>query len=134
VGYRDGEGTEDVAMVKFDHLTIPVVNWAVSRDWYVENLGLTVEFEIPEAKTAAVQDRHEFTVFLTEGAVPAIPAVFALYFQVSDVRQTYELLADRGIPFHHPPAKVSWGFGAELSDPNGYSIRLWDERSMKDEG
>jgi len=24
-----------------------------------------------------------------------------------------------------------WGYGAELIDPDGYLIRLWDERSMK---
>jgi hypothetical protein len=38
----------------------------------------------------------------------------------------------RGIEFAHPPQKVFWGFGAELVDPDGYRIRLWDAQSMKD--
>ena len=25
-----------------------------------------------------------------------------------------------------------WGSGAELKDPDGYLVRLWDERSMKE--
>ena len=25
-----------------------------------------------------------------------------------------------------------WGYGAELTDPDGYLIRLWDQRSMKE--
>ena len=29
----------------------------------------------------------------------------------------------------HPPKKVFWGFGAEC-DPDGYAVRLWDEKSM----
>lgn len=120
-------------MLKFDHLTIPVSSWTASRDWYVETLGLAVEFEIPDGKTAAVQDEHDFTLFLAQGAVPSVPAAFALYFQVEDVRKLYDSLSERGMRFNHPPRKVFWGFGAELPDPDGYSIRLWDERSMKEE-
>src|SRR2546430_10342892 len=30
------------------------------------------------------------------------------------------------------PRKTYWGYGAELKDPDGYLIRLWDERSMKE--
>lgn len=120
-------------MLKLDHVTIPVASWTVSRDWYAQTLGLAVEFEGPEHHTAAVQDQHDFTVFLVQGTVPALPAQFALYFQVDDVQETHRSLSARGIPFNHPPQKVSWGFGAELADPDGYSIRLWDERSMKTE-
>jgi catechol 2,3-dioxygenase-like lactoylglutathione lyase family enzyme len=118
-------------MPKLDHLTMPVSDWTASRDWYVNTLGLAVEFEIPEAKTVAVQDEDDFTVFLVEGAVPAAPAAFALYFQVEDVRASHAALAARGVPFTHAPQKTFWGFGAELPDPDGYAIRLWDERSMK---
>jgi predicted enzyme related to lactoylglutathione lyase len=53
-------------------------------------------------------------------------------FQVGDVRQTFEALAARGIAFTHPPLPTFWGFGAELADPDGYAIRLWDERSMRE--
>ena len=35
-------------MMKLDHLSIPVTNAPRSRDWYVETLGLKVEFELPE--------------------------------------------------------------------------------------
>jgi hypothetical protein len=26
--------------------------------------------------------------------------------------------------------KVFWGYGAELCDPDGYRLRLWDAKSM----
>jgi predicted enzyme related to lactoylglutathione lyase len=118
-------------MVRFDHLTIPVASWTASRDWYVQTLGLTVEFESPDAKTTAVRDQHDFTIFLAQGTVPTAAAEFALYFQVEDVQQSYKLLSERAVAFNHPPQRAPWGFGAELLDPNGYAIRLWDERSMK---
>ena len=118
-------------MLKLDHLAIPVSNWTASRDWYVQTLGLRVEFQVAEHKTAAVQDEHDFTLFLAEGPVPSVPGAIALYFQVQDVSKSHQVLSERGVRFNHPPQKVFWGFGAELLDPDGYVIRLWDERSMK---
>lgn len=34
--------------------------------------------------------------------------------------------------FAHEPRKSYWGYRAELKDPDGYLVRLWDERSMKE--
>jgi hypothetical protein len=69
-------------MLEVDHLTIPVTNWIVSRDWYVNALGLKVEFEVPSRLTAAVQDQHDFTIFLVQALLPSNTANFALTFQV----------------------------------------------------
>jgi hypothetical protein len=43
-------------MIRLDHLAIPVRDCARSRDWYRNNLGLKVEFEIPQRKVVALQD------------------------------------------------------------------------------
>jgi len=32
------------------------------------------------------------------------------------------------------PQKLGWGYGAELLDPDGYRLQLWDERSMREKG
>ena len=32
------------------------------------------------------------------------------------------------------PQKLPWGYGAELDDPDGYRISLWDEVSMREKG
>lgn len=53
-------------MIKLDHLTIAVTDCDKSRDWYIETLGLKLEFEIPERRTSAVQDEFGFTLFLAE--------------------------------------------------------------------
>ncbi len=74
-------------MLRFDHLRLPVSNLTRSRRWYLDTLGLKVEFEVPERQTLALQDDEGFTI---------------------------------------------WGSGAELKDPDGYLVRLWDERSMKE--
>lgn len=119
-------------MPTFDHLRIPVTSLQRSRTWFVETLGLRVEFEVPDRQTLALQDDHDFTIFLQE--VPASVQVngCALWFQVADVDATFAEWSGRGVTFAHGPRKTYWGYGAELTDPDGYLIRLWDERSMRE--
>jgi catechol 2,3-dioxygenase-like lactoylglutathione lyase family enzyme len=119
-------------MMKFDHLRIPVTDLARARDWYVRTLGLKVEFEVPDRKTVALQDSDDFTVFLQEVRGAVRPNGCALWFQVADVDATFAEWAARGVAVAHAPPKSYWGYGAELADPDGYLVRLWDERSMKE--
>jgi catechol 2,3-dioxygenase-like lactoylglutathione lyase family enzyme len=119
-------------MMKFDHLSLPVSNWRCSRDWYVATLGLTVEFEVPDRRTTALQDSDGFTIFLQETGGQVDPEGQALWFQVADVDATFTAWSARGVAFTHGPAKSYWGYGVELADPDGYLVRLWDERSMQE--
>jgi catechol 2,3-dioxygenase-like lactoylglutathione lyase family enzyme len=121
-------------VAKLDHLAIVVRDWRAACDWYARHLDLRVEFEIPERRTAALQDDAGFTLFVAESdaAVPAPSCV--LTFQVEDVAATYDRLTRAGVRFECPPSKRFWGFGAELRDPDGYLVYLWDERSMREKG
>jgi catechol 2,3-dioxygenase-like lactoylglutathione lyase family enzyme len=119
-------------MMRFDHLRIPVTDLARSRDWYTRTLGLTVEFEVPDRRTVALQDTAGFTIFLQEGGSSVGSNGCALWFQVDDVDATFGEWSQRGIAFAHGPRKTYWGYGAELADPDGYLVRLWDQRSMRE--
>jgi len=118
-------------MLKFDHLALLVADWKASRDWYVATLGMTVEFEIPDRLTVAVRDQFDFTIFLVQSPAAPQGAGTALWFQVESVDATHAAWLQRGVAFNHAPAKMFWGYGAELTDPDGHLIRLWDETSMK---
>jgi catechol 2,3-dioxygenase-like lactoylglutathione lyase family enzyme len=120
-------------MVRLDHMSLPVRDWQRSRDWYQRHLGFEVEFEIPDRKTAAMRDDADLTVFLYESEVAACPGI-SFTIQVDDVEATHRQLAGAGISFVHPPKKVFWGYGAELHDPDGYTLRLWDQKSMDEKG
>ena len=118
-------------MIKFDHLRIPVSELARSRAWYTRTLGLKIEFEVPDQQSVALQDTDGFAIFLQEVRSPVVPNQSALWFQVTDVDRTFTDWSARGVEFAHGPRKSYWGYGAELADPDGYLIRLWDEHSMK---
>lgn len=118
-------------MMKFDHLSLPVSDLARSRAWYIATLGLKVEFEIPDRRTVALQDGEGFAIFLRE-AKNVAPNGIALWFQVEDVDKAFADWMARGVSFAHGPQKNFWGYGPELEDPDGYLIRLWDERTMRE--
>jgi catechol 2,3-dioxygenase-like lactoylglutathione lyase family enzyme len=120
-------------MPRLDHLSLPVSDWRKSRDWYKDLLGFEVEFEIPDRKTAAMRDDADLTIFLYQAEVVDCPGI-SFTVQVDDVEAKHAALAAAGVPFVHPPMKVFWGYGAELCDPDGYRLRLWDQKSMKEKG
>ena len=121
-------------MIKLDHLTIAVSDCNKSREWYMTTLGLKLEFEIPERSTVAVQDEFDFTLFLAETpGGPGRPSC-VLTFQVGDCEAKHRELMAAGVTFVHPPQKTFWGYGAELKDPDGYRIWLWDEKTMREKG
>jgi hypothetical protein len=49
-----------------------------------------------------------------------------LYVQLDDVEQTHRELTASGLAFR--------GYGAELTDPDGNSVRLWEARTMREKG
>jgi catechol 2,3-dioxygenase-like lactoylglutathione lyase family enzyme len=120
-------------MVRLDHLAITVHDVARSCAWYVDHFGFTVEFEVPERKTVALRDDGDLTLFLVETAEPFTPSC-TLTLQVDDVDVKHHELSARGVLFEQAPQLLFWGYGAELRDPDGYLIHVWDEATMRDKG
>ena len=98
------------------------------------HLGLRVEFEVPGRRTVALQDDAGLTLFLAETTGEVLADGVVLTFQVDDVEAAHRALAARGVPFVRTPQLLFWGYGAELNDPDGHLIRLWDATSMREKG
>jgi catechol 2,3-dioxygenase-like lactoylglutathione lyase family enzyme len=119
-------------MVKLDHLGIFVADPRRSADFYVQSLGFAIELEPPDGRMVAIKDDADFTIFLARDPERAVHAACDLFVRVDDVEAKYRELASAGVLFARAPQKLAWGYGAELLDPDGYRVHLWDERSMKD--
>ena len=113
----------------FDHMALPVSNVAKSRDWYVKNLDFKVEFE--NQGITAIQDSAGFTIFLAKTTKGLAGEKVTLTIQVKSVDRKHKELASMGVKFVNPPQNLFWGYGAELRDPDGYMINLWDQVSMQ---
>ena len=116
---------------KLNHLQITVRDAVRSRDWYVENIGLKVEFEVPQQGFVALEDDWGMALLISRGK-PAKGAAsgFAIYFEVEDVDARYLKLKSDRLKIVHEPKKTVWGYGPELTDPDGYIVRLFDYRSI----
>jgi catechol 2,3-dioxygenase-like lactoylglutathione lyase family enzyme len=121
-------------MARFDHLGIQVRNLDASRVWYRDVLELTLEMDNPAARFCALKDDADFAIFLGEVAGPSQTAGLGLWLQVDDVDAFCARKAAAGVAFDHLPQKTMWGYGAQLSDPDGHKLYLWDETSMKANG
>jgi catechol 2,3-dioxygenase-like lactoylglutathione lyase family enzyme len=115
--------------VKFDHMALPVGDVRKSRDWYVKNLGFKVEFE--NRGIVAIQDSADFTIFLRKATKNLAGDKITLTIQVKSVDRKHKELAGTGVKFVNPPQSLFWGYGAELLDPDGYMINLWDRVTMR---
>jgi catechol 2,3-dioxygenase-like lactoylglutathione lyase family enzyme len=113
-------------------MALPVSDPTASRDWYVKNFGFEVEFE--NAGVIAIKDDADFTIFLYRANGSLAGARVTLTLQVKDVEAKHRELASSGVKFEKPPGKYFWGYGAELYDPDGYLLNLWDEVSMREKG
>jgi len=120
------------SFIKFDHMAMPVSDPKASRDWYVKNFGFVVEFE--NAGVIAIKDDADFTIFLYKPTASLAGAKCTLTLQVKDVEAKHRELTALGVKFDKPPGKHFWGYGAELFDPDGYPLNLWDQVSMREKG
>jgi catechol 2,3-dioxygenase-like lactoylglutathione lyase family enzyme len=117
-----------------DHLTIFVSDANRSRDWYTGTLGLKVEFEVTSPRAVALQDSSGFGLFVEQRPTEECKPSCIVTFRVEDVDSLAQALQAYGVKFSAAPQKLFWGYGAELRDPDGYLVRLWDEQSMKAKG
>jgi catechol 2,3-dioxygenase-like lactoylglutathione lyase family enzyme len=117
-------------MVRLDHFTILVSNYAASRDWYTTCFGLRVAFENPASGVGGLEDDAGVELILVQRELSHRERDCVLTFQCDSVHDKHQQLVARGVPFTHGPMDVSWGHGAELLDPDGYPVRLWDKAMM----
>jgi catechol 2,3-dioxygenase-like lactoylglutathione lyase family enzyme len=111
-------------------MAMPVSDPKASRDWYVKNFGFEVEFENPGVIT--IKDDADFTIFLYKVTGALAGAKVTITLQVKDVDAKHRELRRLGVSFVNPPGKHFWGYGAELNDPDGYLINVWDKVSMRE--
>ena len=115
-------------MAKVSHIVLPVSDVPRSREWYVNNLGFTLERELEQA--VGIKDESGLTIFLVKATDLLAGQKITLTIQIANVDSKHRELTDVGVSFVSPPRRQFWGYGAEVVDPDGYMNHLWDEVTM----
>src|SRR5260370_9734989 len=89
---------------KLNHLLINVRDAKKSRDWYVENLGLKVEFEARENGFVALADDWGMALLISQGeTAKGAASGLVIHVEVEDVDARYRSLKGRRVQLRHPP-------------------------------
>jgi len=117
----------------FHSVAVVVSDRRKAVEWYTKKLGLDVIEDVPE------QDGHwvtvgrkgengtlhlcQFTEF--DPSAPLEPGNSGIQFTLpGDFVAACHALEARGVRFHRPPKKESWGWWASVEDPDGNQIML----------
>src|SRR5260370_5428211 len=93
---------------KLNHLLINVRDAKRSRDWYVENLGLKVEFEARENGFVALEDDWGMALLISQGeTAKGAASGFVIHFEVEDVDARYRALKGRRGEVVSPPSATA---------------------------
>jgi len=90
--------------------------------FYVDEVGLPLKFQVPEAGVAAFTLGDEEPGLL----VRAQPGSARVWVEVRDARETAEELRGHGISPLAPPFEVFTGWAFEIADPWGNVIGFTD--------
>jgi catechol 2,3-dioxygenase-like lactoylglutathione lyase family enzyme len=128
-----------------------------ARRFYEETLGFTVteDMDLGEMRwlTVAPPDQPELNVLLEKPGPPFVDAESAqrmdelvakgyggtLFFQVDDIRKTFDELVEKGVEIIQEPVERFYGIDAAFRDDSGNHIRVnqsvdtgiaWPEGSM----
>ena len=109
---------------KIPYITLWSTKFAATVSFYKDTLDLPVEFEdenFAQFNTSGAKlyiHRNHETRSLRDNTVE-------IHFQVADVDQTHNELAERGVAFEHLPQNMPWGSRmAAFRDPEGYTVEI----------
>jgi predicted enzyme related to lactoylglutathione lyase len=89
-----------------------------------------VEVENVESGFGGLEDSGAVELILVQRTMTDRERDCALTIQCDSVLARHNEFTARGIHFVHEPKTVPWGYGAELMDPDGYRMMIWDKNTM----
>lgn len=108
----------------FFMLELTVANVARSRAWYQQHFGFTVEHDDAEHGFSLLS-REGFRLSLHTGTPQ--PGGAKLFFQVADLADCLQQLADHGIVPAQPLKTSAEGYQlATVHDPDGYRLGVFE--------
>ena len=107
----------------YDNFFLPGDNLDTAKEFYKTKLGLEIKFDFADkGMVAFTVGEREPAIILRKGEnlQPSI------WFEVDDVKDSYEKLKKKGIVFLSEPFEVMTGLSVEFKDPFGNKFGITD--------
>jgi predicted enzyme related to lactoylglutathione lyase len=118
--------TENTSVINYDNFFLPADDYALSKQFYSETLGLKTKFEFAEQGMVAfcVGDEEPAIILKDKKKFPS--ATPTVWLKVSDVRTLHQEMKAKGISFLTDPFKIRTGWAVEFRDPSGNILGFTD--------
>ena len=107
----------------YDNFFLPADNLDTAKEFYKTKLGLEIKFDFADkGMVAFTVGEREPAIILRKGEnlQPSI------WFEVDDVKDSYEKLKKKGIVFLSEPFEIMTGLSVEFKDPFGNKFGITD--------
>ena len=115
----------------YDNFFLPVNNLDEAKEFFNSKLGLDIKFDFADKGMTAFKVGSSEPAIIVNSAPDAKPAI---WFTVDDVRQSYEMLKQKGVVFLSEPFSIMTGLAVEFTDPFGNRLGLTDYSAMPELG
>ncbi len=113
-------------MKNYDNLFLPAEGIEESKSFYTNTLGLSVKFEFTNQGMVAFKIGNEEPAIILKDKKKFPTAKPTIWIEVENVKNTYELLLDKGVVFLSKPFQIRTGWAVEFQDPAGNQLGITD--------
>ena len=113
-------------MKNYDNFFLPAQDMEESMNFYKEVLGLHIKFDFSDKGMVAfnVGDEEPAIILKNTSKFPDVKP--AIWFEVEDVKETYQQMRAKGIVFFSEPFRIRTGWAVEFTDPSGNRLGITD--------
>ncbi|MFQ6083454.1 MAG: VOC family protein [Candidatus Aminicenantia bacterium] len=113
-------------MKDYDNFFLPVSDLEKGKDFYQKVLGLSTKFDFSDKGMVAFKvGNQEPAIILKDlGKFPNTKPT--IWFVVSDVKEEYKKLKEKGVQFISEPFQIPTGLAVEFEDPFGNRLGITD--------
>ncbi|MDL2214758.1 VOC family protein [Dysgonomonas sp. OttesenSCG-928-M03] len=113
-------------MKRYDNFFLPAKDLEESKKFYNETLGLNLKFEFEKQGMAAYHVGEEEPAIILKDISMYPNFQPTIWFEVENVKETYEKLKNQGISFTSEPFRIRTGWAVEFLDPSGNRLGITD--------
>jgi len=120
------DDTNKAQLINYDNFFLPVDDYEMSKQFYMDVLGLKVKFEFKEQGMIAFSVGEEEPAIILKDKKKFPNTKPTIWLEVSNVKTIYNEMKEKGVSFLTEPFKIRTGWAVEFKDLSGNTLGFTD--------